>query len=216
MSDIIALLREIEEVLARHQPELTATLLSDQIRVVGAFVCASDDGPFDRFHIEIAISSRFPRQEPSLEEVGGRIPRTVERHVFPSSGRCCLGLWEAWLLKTEVADFESYLLGPVTSYFISQWLFETTGDWPFGEQAHSTEAVAATYSESLGLPANADQAGYLRLLTSPLLTGNPVCPCGSGERLRNCHWKWIRERRRRIPASIRKDMAGRLRRAAKD
>jgi len=128
-------------------------------------------------------------------------------------------LWQArfntWL-KTDVADFESYLCGPVTSYFVSQSVFEITGEWPFGEQGHETEDIAATYAEALGLKDGADHRGLLRLLTAPFLSGNPLCPCGSRKRLRDCHWKWLRERRRRIHASVRNEMARRLLKAAKE
>jgi hypothetical protein len=210
------LLPKVGEVLERHQPGLAATLQSGRISVAGVFVCQSDEGPFDQFEIEMTISSLFPQKEPWLFEVGGRIPRTVERHVFPSSGRCCLGLWEAWLLKTPIADFASYLAGPVTSYFVSQSIFKMTGEWPFGEQGHGDDEIAATYAEALDLPAEADHKSYLKLLSSPLLLGNPLCPCGSGARLRNCHWRSIRERRRRIPAFIRKDISERLHKAIKE
>lgn len=209
MADVTELFDTIEDVLRRHQPELKAELLPDRIFVSGTFVCLSDDGPFDRFDIQIELSELFPDHEPRLKEVGDRIPRTLKRHVF-SSGCCCLGLWEAWLAKTPVANFENYLLGPVTSYFVSQFLFEQTGEWPFGEQGHARDDIATTYAEALALPAGFDRRAYLQLLTQPLMSGNPVCPCGSGERLRQCHWRAIRELRRDVPASVRKAMAKRL------
>jgi hypothetical protein len=215
MTDLASLFNEVKEVLRCHQPELKAALLPDRIRIEGTFICRSEAGPFDRFEVEITLSSLFPHKEPSLHEVGGRIPRTVARHVFPSSGRCCLGLWEAWLLKADTADFESYLLGPVTSYFVGQSIFETTDEWPFGEQGHSTEEIATTYCDALSLPLGGNPTEYLRILTAPFLSGNPMCPCGSGARLRNCHWRSIREQRQRIPASVRSEMADRLKGAEK-
>lgn len=215
MANLEALCGEIQEALARHQEKLTATLLPDRVTVAGIFVCQSEDGPFDRFEIHMDVSALFPQKEPRLQEVGGRIPRTFNRHVFTSTQCCCLGLWEAWLLKTPVANFESYLLGPVTSYFVSQSIFELTGEWPFGEQGHSPDEIAQTYADALGLEGNGDLKAYLQLLTAPLLGGNPSCPCGSGERLRACHWRTIREQRRRIPAYVRKDIADRLTTASK-
>jgi hypothetical protein len=215
MARLPELYEEIKDVLEQHQPELQASLLSNRIEIVGTFICASEEGPFDRFDVKIQLSELFPDQEPRLEEVGGRIPHTLKRHVF-SNGSCCLGLWEAWLAKTPEADFESYLLGPVTSYFVSQFFFEQTEEWPFGEQGHSAAEIAATYSEALAIPPSTDEQAYLRLLTQPLLTGNPQCPCGSGNRLRQCHWKEIRERRRNLPAYVRKGMAKRLARGVKD
>lgn len=215
MTHIGELLVDVDGTLAQHQPELKSSLLPHGISIDGTFVCTSDAGPFDRFEIKIELSELFPDQEPRLTETGGRIPATLKRHIF-SSGSCCLGLWEAWLLKTPTPDFEAYLLGPVTSYFVSQSIFEQTGEWPFGEQGHSADDIVATYADALGLPSDADRAAYLRLLTQPLLGGNPVCPCGSGKRLRECHWNDIRDSRRKVPASVRNSMARRLRKLSKD
>jgi len=215
MTPIHALFSEVETVLARHQPELKSTLSAAGITIEGAFVCISDDGPFDHFEVKLEITSSFPLKEPKLWEVAGRIPHTRQRHVY-SDGSCCLGLWEAWLLKTSVADFEQYLLGPVSSYFVSQFMYETTGEWPFGEQGHSLTDVAATYGEALDLPAGTDLVAYFKLLSAPLLTGNPPCPCGSGNRLRICHWSELRQTRRRVDASVRKKLAKRLMKIAKE
>lgn len=204
MAAIEVLLSEISEVLARLQPGLSARISNGKIAVSGIFSCVSDEGPFDQFDIEISVPTSFPEVEPNLKEVGKRIPHTNQRHVFVQTGCCCLGLWAAWLLKEPEANFEKYLVGPVTSYFISQSIFDITGEWPFGEQGHSRDQMMATYLEALDLPADADCRGYLKLISAPILSGYSVCPCGSGLKLGNCHLKAIRKQRQKMPASLRK------------
>jgi hypothetical protein len=207
---------DVQHALDQHQPQLKAEMRPDHIHIQGVFVCVSDAGPFDQYEVEIAISALFPEKEPFLWETGGRIPRTMERHVFPRSGRACLGLWEAWLLRNTDASFERYLCSHVTSYFVSQSIFELTGEWPFGEQGHGREDIARTYAEALHLPTGWDYQSFVRLLGGPRLEGNATCPCGSGRRLKHCHWQYIRDVRRVTPAYIRRDMRERLDKSTKE
>jgi hypothetical protein len=213
MKENDAFFAEICEVLRRHQPALTACVSSGKIKISGDFVCNGPSGPFDIYQVEIEVSRKFPIVEPEVQEVSGRIPRTVERHIYPLSGNCCLGHWVVWLLKTSEPTFENFVAHHLSSYFIGQTIFELTGEWPFGEEGHNAAAIGASYREALNLPGSADEKAYSRLIGAPILRGNPYCPCGSGKRLRACHWNEIRDLRRRFPASVRKRIAAKIRSA---
>lgn len=205
-----ALFAEIKEALEAHQPRLEATLETDCVRIAGTFVCYDADLPFDQYEIEVVVPWLFPLKEPGVWETRERIPRTVDRHVFPSNGRCCLGLWEIWLIRNRDATFARFLTTHMHSYFVGQTVFECTGDWVFGEEAHSAEGIADSYFEAISFPEGSDRAHFFRLLTAPLLRTNPKCPCGSGERLSDCHKPYLKDLRRRIPAAVRKAMSKRL------
>ncbi|MEO1968114.1 MAG: hypothetical protein ABGW87_05295 [Sphingomonadaceae bacterium] len=195
---------EIVEVLQKHQPKLKAISSPNTIEISGVYVCKGPMGEFDQFDINISVPRDYPIAEPEVREVGGRIPHTVARHIYPSTAKCCLGHWVVWLLNSESHSFESYLLGHLASYFIGQSVFELTGEWPFGEEGHSKSEIATSYREALGLTERADAVAFTRLLSSPLLRGNPYCPCGSGDRLKSCHWSKLRALRQRFPPAIRK------------
>ncbi len=205
-----ALFAEIREALNAHQPQLEATLDKDCIRIKGTFVCFDGNYPFDQYQIEVVVPWLFPEKEPGVWETEERIPRTVDRHIYPSSGRCCLGLWEVWLVKNPTPTFARFLTTHMHSYFVGQTVFECTGEWVFGEESHSPEGIAESYFEAIDFPEESDRGHFFRLLTAPLLQQNPRCPCGSGERLSNCHKSYLRDLRRRIPAAVRKAMHKRL------
>lgn len=206
MTQTDAFFAEVCAVLERYQPQLSAKVYTSHIEIEGRFVCRSEEGPFDEYEIAIEVRD-FPRVEPTVREVGGRIPHTIERHVYPASGNCCLGHWAVWLLKTPTPSFENFVAHHLTSYFVGQTVFEITGVWPFGEEGHGRDEIRTSYREALNLPVGADELAYAVLLGAPLLRGNPLCPCRSGKRLRECHWGELRALRKRYPADVRKRIA---------
>lgn len=210
MDNQSALFAEIEDALGTHQPNLKATLESDCIRVVGQFVCYDGEHPVDEYEIELVVPWVFPQKEPWVWETEERIPRTVERHIYPSSGRCCLGLWEIWMVRNPNPTFARFLTTHMHSYFLGQTVFEHTGEWVFGEESHSADGIADSYFEAIEFPEGSDREHFFELLTAPLLRTNPQCPCGSGSRFVTCHKSYVRELRRRIPAALRKQMKKRL------
>lgn len=201
---------EVVDAINIHQPRLDALKETDGIKIHGTFECFDEELPFDRYEVELKVPWTFPLKEPRVWETGGRIPRTVPRHVYPSNGQCCLGLWEIWLVRNTEPTFARFLITHMHSYFVGQTVFEWTDEWVFGEEAHTADGIAESYFEAIEFPEGSDRHHFFRLLTAPLLQANPFCPCGSGERFNNCHKAYVKDLRRRIPAAIRNAMKKRL------
>lgn len=136
----------IQQAVATHQPELSVTATENMIILDGPFVVSGPNGPFDSFQVKVGIARNFPWQEPIVLETGGRIPKTVDRHVFPKDGNCCLGVWEEWILTTPEHTFEAFITGIMHDYFVSQTYFELKGEWPFGERSHGNEGILESFS----------------------------------------------------------------------
>lgn len=205
---------EVQQAVAKHQPELSVSRADSSIILEGRFLVYGSDGPidspngvFDSFEIRAEVAELFPAQEPAVFEIGGRIPKTVDRHVFPKDGDCCLGVWIEWLIKAPDHRFATFLTGPMQDYFFSQTYYETNGVWPYGERSHGKLGVLEAYGDLLGLPSDEKTiSAYLRLLSRKAIKGHSLCPCGSGRRLRNCHGDDIEQLRRIIPPAIAKRM----------
>lgn len=205
---------EVQQAVARHQPELSVSRISSLIILEGPFLVYGNDGPtntpngvFDSYLIEAGIAANFPEKEPLVFEKGGRIPRTADRHVFPEYGNCCLGVWEEWLLSARDHQFASFLTGPMHDYFLGQTYYETHGEWPFGERSHGKLGILEAYADLLGIASNESTiAEYLKLLSRHTIKGHVSCPCGSRLRLRKCHGEDINRLRRKIPPHIAKKM----------
>lgn len=186
LKDLLSFHSEILDVLSRRQPHLVAEIKEGVILISGPFVCFAPEGPFDAYDIEIRVDPSFPTLEPSVREIGGRIERSIDWHMF-NSDLCCLGIWPHWLWQTPEPDFEAFLTGPVHDFFLSQSHRERLGTWPFGERAHGFRGQAEAFLEIMEMPEHADAKAAIRLLSGRVLKGHHACPCGSGEKLRSCH-----------------------------
>lgn len=179
--------------IAFDQPGLTAARNGAGISVTGAFLVAeslyaiSPAGPLISFDIRIEIKGKYPSDEPRVFETGGRIPRTIDRHIN-TDGDCCVTIWEDWLVRAYDTSFAAFLNGPLREYFLGQYVFERTAKWPFSERPHGSDGLYEAYAEILGIRnRKKDVTYYLRLLSKDWPRGHWFCPCGSGKRLRHCH-----------------------------
>jgi hypothetical protein len=205
------LLSDVRKAVAKHQPELEITTKGNIIVLEGTFVVSGPLGPFDTYQILVGIHKDFPDEEPVVFEIGNRIPKTLDRHVFPKRGNCCLGVWEEWLLTAPDHRFETFLAGIMDSYFFSQTYFENKGVWPIGERSHGLKGVIESFSELLGVECDTNiVVGYLCLLSKEQIKGHYRCPCGSGQRLRKCHGERIRKLGEWIKPSMAKRMCNRI------
>lgn len=207
-----AFVTEVEETLAQVQPGLTVRIVKDIVAVEGQVICTGSEGIFDSFEVLIAISRGFPLIEPIVWETRKRIPRVQDRHIYPDSGRCCICIWEEWLWDVGDPSFHKFLVGPIHSYFVSQSIFEMTGDWPFGERRHGKPGLIDAYRRMLDLSDGDDVEKYVQLLRQRSIKGHNECPCGSGKKVRDCHRAQLTEMKARIPSFLLQRMASNLRR----
>jgi hypothetical protein len=77
------------------------------------------------FDVRIELLDIYPRQEPKVFEIGGKTPRTPDRHINPD-GDCCIKVWENWLATARNHSFGAFLNGPLNEYFLGQFWFEKT------------------------------------------------------------------------------------------
>lgn len=190
--------QEVEEVLARY-PLLRAELNGHDIKIVGTFTISEGGQESDRFLVEIVLDADYPASLPMVWETGGRIPRTLDRHVYPHSGQACtllpLQRWELW---PSGASLLNYVDGPMRNYFISQALVENGDPWPFGEWGHGLEGVDQYYLGLLNIPAAAAIVPMLTAIADEDWKGHRDCPCGSRKRTRHCHGEHLRAIRMRM------------------
>jgi hypothetical protein len=215
-SGALLTLDEVKAAIAFDQPKLRASVNGQTIRVEGSYlvfekgVVAAPDGPITAFDTEMEFSDRYPRREPKVFEVGGRIPRKVERHINPD-GDCCVTVWENWLVATHDHSFANYIRGPLNEYFLGQFWFEQTGKWPFGERPHGLKGLKEAYADALGIPNKQESLLYhLRLLSQDWPKGHWLCPCGSRKRLRHCHRDDLMAMHEKVPPGVARRMLRRL------
>jgi hypothetical protein len=195
-----ALLEEVRTAIAVDQPNLRVAIVDGLLSARGSYALHDGDVVLDRYQVEIRFPRDYPKTLPVVEEIGGRIPRTADRHINPD-GNACLLVPEEWLLSQD-QSFKAFLSGPMKSFFLGQFLVEAGMGWPFGERSHGHEGLIEAYMELLGIDDPSRVAAYLDCLRKKALKGHFDCPCGSKRRLRNCHRAELQELSKRIPPDI--------------
>lgn len=181
----------LKQEISQSYPELLFSIRNNRVFLSGNFLIKQRLKIIDSFLIEIEFPPKYPQGLPLVFEIGGRIPRTPDRHINPF-GDCCIyfPLQLAEVLPQD-ASFSDFLNGPVKSFFLGQSYFEVTGDWLFGEWPHGQDAIYAFYAPILKTTDKSVISRFFQVISGKEFKGHWPCPCGSGKKLRNCHFSEV-------------------------
>jgi hypothetical protein len=192
----------LRSTLRQNYPSLHTDESGERIIVCGSFPISHGGSDLDWYLIEVTLPNDYPSSPCTVREVGGRIPRSPDRHVN-ADGTLCLAvaeeLWTKWAGKFDLPNF---LEGPVRTFLISNSLVEVGKAWPHGERAHGSAGVCEFYQETIGIGEPEQVLQLLGYLSKDRIKGHWPCPCGSGRKLRNCHSERILPFHDRIPRQV--------------
>ena len=183
------LYHSLHQEVQQAYPELQFSARNDTVFLSGNFILRDKGKVVDSFLIEIEFPFNYPKRIPVVYEIEGRIPRTADRHTYPSGEVCLylpLQLSEIFPAGSTLLDF---LNSPVRSFFVSQSYFELTGEWPFGAWPHGAGAIIEYYAPMLGTTDRNIISRYFEMISKKEIKGHWLCPCGSGKILRHCHYE---------------------------
>ncbi len=173
-----------------HFPELKYTKdQSGQACVTGDIVLTDQQGAIvDRYSVQILSSDDYPRNFPLVFEIGGRIPRNVDWHIFPESGRCCIcTLPEEMLLCKKGITLISFIENQVRPYFFAQKFREMEGYF-LNERSHGNQGIVEFFEEIFKTKdLNTIIRGLIFIKQRKEPTRRDSCFCGSGIKYRKCH-----------------------------
>lgn len=157
------------------------------------------------YSTELRVPNDYPRGVPLLLCDRREIPWTIDRHVFPKSGVACLCVESEyrrhWPNGSDLTDFLTRLVVP---YFLAQHYCELHGAWPEGgHRSHGREGILEAYRDMLKpLGASVNEKVIHDVMKLMGGTGelrrHLICPCGSGRKLKRCHWPLIWDLRTKI------------------
>lgn len=191
-------LQEIKGLLQSQYPTLQLQEDNGEWYIRGPCPVVADEGVIDRFFVEIGIPRDYPQSIPTVRELGGRIPHNADHHVSPGGLLCPLLPDERWRYWPQGADIGAFLKGPLNDYFLGLLYFKKHAVWPFGERAHGRAGIVEYYSEELGTSDLSVIRRCLEYLSKPQPKGHWPCFCGSGKRMRHCHFEKMIELRSKI------------------
>jgi hypothetical protein len=151
----------------------------------------------DDYDIEIAIPDDYPQNPPTVKEIGNKIPRDKDNHVNSTDGTLCLG---APLAVKETFAQRRNLLWFVKEQVV-RFLFNNSykrdyGVRPDGELPHYGKGLLEYYYEFFGTTDNITVLEFLRILANNHYDDHSICPCGSGNKIRKCHYRILKKARR--------------------
>ena len=196
-------LPKLRAELEQRYPTLHLFERAGFIELLGSFPIEHGGIEIDRFKIQILLPPDFPKAPPFVWETAGRIPKILDRHIYPASGNCCFFYPDEYRLRhPDGMSFFDFIQGPMRDYFLGQLAVEAGQPWPFGQRAHGKDGAFEFYEEFFGVKGKEIVLNYLKCLAYETLKGHQWCPCGSGRRLRNCHMTELSQLRKRVPIDI--------------
>ena len=174
---------ELESLLRARYPTLHAFVVDGECRIRGTFAAVEAD----RYVLDIALPGNYPHAMPSVWEIGYRIPREIDRHVF-EDGSLCLGPPLAlWIQLGGYYSIERVIEGPLRSFLIGNSLVEEGEPWPHGDRPHGAAGLLEHLGELIGTSDPRPVGRFLLDVWERKVRGHWLCPCGSGLIIRKCH-----------------------------
>ena len=185
-------------------PDLRFIVNGQRVVLRGYYPLFEGSQVYDRYLIEVEPDRENAKGLSTVREIGGRIPWEADRHVY-AGGAACVALPDAfWYEHPKGMTLLEFLGGPMRGYFAAQSLVELGADdpWGQGEWDHNAPGIIAFYKERLDVESPVAVWRFLGYLSRAEIKGHWPCPCGSGQRLRQCHGEILYELRSRIPRDV--------------
>ncbi|WP_368901889.1 hypothetical protein [Oceanobacillus oncorhynchi] len=160
----------------------------------------------DEFLIKMVIPKSFPKEIPTVYELGDRFPKTVDYHTFPSDLSLCLG--SPMSLMKQIKDnptLDGFVQNCIVPYLYAISLKLQKGkEFVFGELDHGLIGILQNYIEVFSLQNIEQVIQLLDILSEKPNKGNKmICPCGCNRIVTRCSMhKKIIEYRDVIPRKV--------------
>ncbi|MEO0728304.1 MAG: hypothetical protein AAFZ63_27395 [Bacteroidota bacterium] len=159
----------------------------------GTFDVVDDTGKqWDSFEIEIKPTANFPKAFPLLFEVGDKIPKIADWHIYEDKRNCCITLpiLENIFCKggITIAQFIHHHVRP---HLFNQAHRRAFGFYANGEYDHGVLGKWQYYMALFGTASTTTIIDYLKrcIGLKKCLNKKSKCFCGSDRRMRKCHYE---------------------------
>lgn len=173
---------QIAEVLEKHN----SLLYNEETNTLSGSLFLPDGDSYD----VVMELSNYPRFFPTVYEIGGRIPKKMDRHIYPDIGSCCFTTTakSQILLKTKITTLLKFIDEVAVKYFENNSFYEINKKY-FGEEySHGYNGIIEGYKDILKID---DVIIVARVINQAIryksLKIHQDCYCGSGRRLRKCN-----------------------------
>lgn len=187
--------------IRRTFPDVSVYIKHWTVRLDGPFPVLNDKGiTIGSYKLKVVFPADYPDWIPDVYMLEPNVPPCAERHI-DCDGKACLCLpHEVPRLVGHSVTFEAFHKRLLNYWLVGQLAYERTGEWPYKAWEHGIEGVIEGFTEITGFNNREAVTRFLQLLVrkNPA-KGHEWCPCGSGLRLRNCHFDLYRQCRQCLP-----------------
>jgi hypothetical protein len=175
--------QQIEQVLK----EYPLLLYNNQKRMFfGTIIIDQKDE--DSYTVEIYIHN-FSESFPIVKEVGERIPRNADRHIY-STGNCCFTTEakEQLLLKKHVFTLSVFIRSIVIPFFQNNSYYEINKRYRYGAYSHGPQGNIEAYKEILNID-DINKVIFILLsrVVNRYFSDDNICFCSNDKKLKFCH-----------------------------
>lgn len=187
----------------KNYPTLIISIEDNLVHLKGTLrIKDSKNVVLDSFKIDIKVPHNFPQEIPEVRETGGRIPVSSDRHFDYWDGKACLCFRDAvflyWDEESNILDFMKKLVEP---FFLWQIEYEVTDGKNIDKAyAHGLDGAKEFYKEILKTDNIYVIQKFVEYLTKKKVKGHWDCYCGSGKKLKNCHFEIVKDYKEKIRA----------------
>lgn len=178
----------------KYYPKLEIEILNSQVNILGDLdFTATFKGETitDNYEILIEIPSKYPEELPKVKETSRKIRGGF--HINPGDYLCLEVDTKIKMMFNKNPYLLYYIETFVVNYLYSYSYFKKYKKLPFGERAHGVDGIIGFYKEVLDIDSANQVMDFLKYLKDKSYRGHHLCPCGSEEKIRNCHGKKIKE-----------------------
>lgn len=143
----------------------------------------------DSYEVNIELGN-YPNLFPTVYETGGRIPKKMDRHIYPDSGSCCFTTRakSQILLKTIIKSLLNFIDEILIPYLENNSYYEINKKYFTEEYSHGKYGIIEGYKDILQIDDTIKVAkAIVRAVKNKKLIVHQNCYCGSGKRLRKCY-----------------------------
>lgn len=179
-------------VVLMNYPKLALRKTEEAFFLEGDIELFSDGELVDIYKVEIHPTEYYPKLYPLVYEVGGKIPRNIDWHIYPD-GHFCIGTpVEERLECSKGINLSTFISDKVISFLFSQTYRKKNGYF-FRERSHGPKGILEFYKEYFNMPGYLEVMIALNIISSGKEPkNNSKCLCNSDRKYHKCHQRSIR------------------------
>lgn len=182
---------QVPEALQRF-PKLTQVTSQDGKTIIRGEIDIVDKAGhyWESYEVEIHHADGFPFKFPDVYEVGGKIPKNADWHIYEDSKTCCIAVLPEEMIKCRNGiKLSQFIENEVIPYFFNQTHRREEGYYAHGEYSHGYRGMLEFFESELKTTGDprATISTLFKLATTPKPNRTHNCFCGRKIKYRKCH-----------------------------